>query len=288
MHMLWKTHVVGDAIVQTCGKAGSIFTKWARRLYNVTSVVPTWSLWPENENHHEYGYAGNHAWAKEQSRRYRQEIYEVFHHGITKELYQAVLERTWKIVKENIGHGRDMKGRNKKVWTVDNANRQCSCCGIHVSDQPEHGGAQRCRGARHTVARFTGMCCNCRFDTEDWTGSMIHRHSCQTCKRRRHNWERALVWRGVDERPTAHLWHDYEEPPTLLIDTDASLQAAGSAWREHRRAMRTPLRPTRQIQRDEIDNFLAQGPSRHNAWAGSNQEIQQSSMTKRRLRLLNT
>ena len=209
-------------------------------------------------------------------------MYEVFHHGITEELYQAVLEKTWTIVKENIGHDSDMKGRNKKVWTVDNANRQCSYCGIHVSDKPEHGGAQRCRGARHTVARFTGMCCNCRFDTEDWTDSMTNRHSCQTCKRRRHNWERALVWRGVDERPIALIRHGIDEQPTLRIDTDASFEVVGSTYR---RAMRTPLRPTRQIQRDEIDNFLAQG--RHNAWAGSNQEIQQASMTKRRLRRLN-
>jgi hypothetical protein len=67
LHMLWKTHVVGDAIVQTCGKAGNIFTKWARRLPNVPAVVPTWSLWPQHEERHDYGYAGKDAWAKEQS-----------------------------------------------------------------------------------------------------------------------------------------------------------------------------------------------------------------------------
>ncbi len=27
LHMIWRTHVVGDAIVQTCGKAGRVFTK---------------------------------------------------------------------------------------------------------------------------------------------------------------------------------------------------------------------------------------------------------------------
>ena len=139
--MLWKTHVVGDAIVQTCGKAGNVFTKWARRLPNVPAVVPTWSSWPQHEERHDYGYAGKDAWAKEQSQQYWREKQEVFHCGVTKELYQAVLEKTWKIVKENIGHGSDMKGRSKKVWTGANANHQCSCCGINVSDQPEHGGA---------------------------------------------------------------------------------------------------------------------------------------------------
>jgi hypothetical protein len=34
-HMLWKTEVVGDAIVQTCGKAGRVFNKWARKIPNI-------------------------------------------------------------------------------------------------------------------------------------------------------------------------------------------------------------------------------------------------------------
>jgi hypothetical protein len=65
---------------------------------------------------------------------------------------------------EQIGHGSDMKGLKNKVTTVGNANRQCSSCGIYVSDKLEHGGTQRCRGARHTVAKFNGQCCSCRFD----------------------------------------------------------------------------------------------------------------------------
>jgi hypothetical protein len=280
LHMLWKTHVVGDAIVQTCGKADKIFTKWARRLPNVPAVVPTWSLWPRNEERHDYGYAGEDAWDKEQSQKYWREKQEVLHCGISEALYRAVLEKTWKVVRENIGHGSDMKGRSKKVWTEANANRQCSSCGIHVSDKPEHGGAKRCRGARHTVAKFTGMCCSCRFDTENGAGSMLDRHSCRTCKRRQHMWERELVWRGIDTRPTARLWYEHDDPTTRMRDTEAPSQAAGSAWREHRRAMRTPMRAVRQLQSDEIDTILAQGMGRHNAWAGSNQEIQRSRITK--------
>ena len=92
LHMIWKTHVVGDAIV--CGKAGRVFTKWARRMPNVPCAVP----WPDNEEHHEYGYAGKDAWKYEQSQRYMQEMDEVLKQGIPHELHQTVLERTWKIV----------------------------------------------------------------------------------------------------------------------------------------------------------------------------------------------
>jgi hypothetical protein len=82
LHMLWKTHVVGDVIVQTCGKAGRVFNKWARRMPNVPCPVPaSWTLWPENEEHHEYGYAGKDAWENEQSKRYMQEMDEMFNLG---------------------------------------------------------------------------------------------------------------------------------------------------------------------------------------------------------------
>jgi hypothetical protein len=95
--MICRTHVVGDAIVQTCGKAGRVFTKWARRMPNVPCAVPaSWTSWPQGEEHHEYGYAGKDAWANEKSQRYMQEMDEVLHQGITNELHQAVLERTWK------------------------------------------------------------------------------------------------------------------------------------------------------------------------------------------------
>ena len=114
-------------------KAGRVFNKWARRMPNVPCPVPaSWTLWPENEEHHEYGYAGKNAWENEQSKRYMQEMDEVLKQGIPHELHQEVLERTWKIVQEQIGHGSDMKGRKNKVWKVGNANRQYSSCGILV------------------------------------------------------------------------------------------------------------------------------------------------------------
>jgi hypothetical protein len=62
---------MGDAIVQTCGKAGRVFTKWARRMTNVPCAVPAnWTSWPENEDYHEYGYAGKDAWLGEIRVRY--------------------------------------------------------------------------------------------------------------------------------------------------------------------------------------------------------------------------
>ena len=91
-----------------------------------------------NEEHHEYGYAGKDAWENQQSQRYMQEMDEVLNQGIPDELNQAVLARTWKIVQEQIGHGSAMKGLKNKVWTASNENRQCSSCGIYVSDKPEH------------------------------------------------------------------------------------------------------------------------------------------------------
>jgi hypothetical protein len=45
---------------------------------------------------------------------------------------------------------------------------------------------------------------------------------------------------------------------TMVINTDASLQGAGISWREHRRAIRTPQRQTRQIRREDAVNFIAQ------------------------------
>jgi len=45
LHLLWKTHVVGGAIVTTCGKAGRMFIKWARRMPTVPCAVPvSWTL----------------------------------------------------------------------------------------------------------------------------------------------------------------------------------------------------------------------------------------------------
>ena len=40
LSMLWKTHVMGDAVVQTRLKAGKVLTKWARRMPNVSFAAP--------------------------------------------------------------------------------------------------------------------------------------------------------------------------------------------------------------------------------------------------------
>ena len=308
VHMIWKI----DAIVQTCGKAGRVFTKWTRRMPNVPCAVPAnWTSWPENEEHHEYGYAGKDAWANEQSLRYMQEM-DVFHQDIPIELHQAVLERTWKIVQEQIGHGSDLKGLKNKVWTVGNANRQCSSCGIYVSDKPEHG-TQRCRGARYTTAKFNGQCCSCRFDVSTMDNCVTASHSCHTCKRRRHSWAATLVSRGEQILMTTNVappifermgmeaavrasrermmqreiesLRSFDVRSAMVINTDASLQGAGISWREQRRATCTPQRRNRQIHREDVDDFMAQG--RHNGWAQSTEDIQRSTMTKRRSRRLN-
>ena len=317
--MLWRTHVVGDAIVQTCGKAGRVFTKWARRMPNVPCAVPTnWTSCPEKEEHHEYGYAGKDAWAKEQSQKYRQKMEEVLHQGITNDLYQDILKRTWKTVQDQIGHGSNMKGLKNKVWTVGNINHICSTCGIYVSDKLELGGTQRCRGARNTTGKINGQCCSCRFamNTIEWMSSCVTaRHSCHTCKRRRHNWAAKLIRDSRGEHilettnviPSNFEQMDWEEVvrvqmerimqrqmesvrsldinSTMVIDTDASMQDVGISWRERRETLRTPIRETLQISTEAIENFMA--PGRHNAWAPSTEDVQRSTMTKRRARRLN-
>ena len=115
LYMIWKTHVVGVAIVQTCGK-------WA-----ITEIHARngWGVQP----------------------------------GIPHELHQAA----W--------------------WRC--SNRQCSTCGIYVSDKPEHGGAERCHGARHTTVKFSGQCCSCRFNVgalNSVENCVTKRHSCRACK----------------------------------------------------------------------------------------------------------
>jgi hypothetical protein len=71
----------------------------------------------------------------------------------------------------------------------------------------------------------------------------------------------------------------------MVINTDASMQGAGISWRERRQALRTPIRETRQISREAVEDFMAQG--RHNGWAQSTAVMQRSTMTKRRARRLN-
>ena len=47
-HMHWKTHVVGDAVVQTCRIEGKLYTKWDRRMPNVPFAAPaSWTWQPE-------------------------------------------------------------------------------------------------------------------------------------------------------------------------------------------------------------------------------------------------
>jgi hypothetical protein len=142
---------------------------------------------------------------------------------------------------------------------------------------------------------------------------VIARHSCHTCKRRRHRWAAALVSHGEDMLLTTNVMPPNFEQMSIaaavrasiqqmlqremhslrsldnsamVINTDASMQGVGISWRERRRqALRTPIRETRQISREAVDDFMAQG--RHNGWAQSTEVIQRSTMTKRRARRLN-
>ena len=93
----------------------------------------------------------------------QEELDELSSRGIPYELTQEVLERTWKVVQEQVGKGSALPGLKTKVWRSRNVTQQCSACGIYVSDKGEHG-AFRCRGAWNTTAKFTGQCCNCRFN----------------------------------------------------------------------------------------------------------------------------
>ena len=109
---------------------------------------------------------------------------ELSSRGIPYEVTQAVLERTWKVVQEQVGVGSALQGLKTKVWRSRNATQQCSSCGIYVSDKGVHG-AYRCRGARNTTSKFTGQCCNCRFSvdvTNKAENQISARHSCQACK----------------------------------------------------------------------------------------------------------
>ena len=95
----------------------------------------------------------------------QEELDELSSGGILYEVTQAVLERTWKVVQEQVGVGSALQGLKTKVWRSRNATQQCSSCGIYVSDKGVHG-AYRCRGARNTTSKFTGQCCNCRFSVD--------------------------------------------------------------------------------------------------------------------------
>ncbi len=120
VHMLWKTYVIGDAIVQTCGKTGRVFTKWARRIPNVSFTVPaSWAWWPEKEERHEYSYDGSDELASEQLQKQMEELHEVFSQGISDELPDTVFERTWKIVQEQIGKGSALQDLKNRIWSLD-------------------------------------------------------------------------------------------------------------------------------------------------------------------------
>ena len=54
-----------------------------------------------------------------------------------------------------------------------------------MSDKLEHGGTERCRGARHTTAKFSGQCCSCRFGAgalNSVENCVTKTHSCRACK----------------------------------------------------------------------------------------------------------
>jgi hypothetical protein len=100
-------------------------------------------------------------------------------------------------------------------------------------------------------------------NTLDWMSSCVTaRHSCHTCKRRRHDWAVKLIWDSCGEHilattnviPTNFQQMDLEEVvrvsmerimqrqmesvrsldvnSTLVIDTDVSMQGVGISWRE--------------------------------------------------------
>ena len=105
------------------GKTGRVFTKWARRIPNVSFTVVTvpasWTWWPEKEEHHEYSYEGSDELASEQLQKQREELHEVFSQGISDELHDTVFERTWKFVQEQIGNGSVLQYLKNRVWSRD-------------------------------------------------------------------------------------------------------------------------------------------------------------------------
>ena len=95
LHMRWKTHVIGDSIMRA----------------NVR----------KREEHQQYSCVGSDALANEQSQQHIEELDEVFSRGIAYELHHAVLERTWKIVQEQIGKGSDLQGQSLDVEQCDSS-----------------------------------------------------------------------------------------------------------------------------------------------------------------------
>ena len=163
------------------------------------------------------------------------------------------------IVQEQIGHGSAMKGLKDKAWTESYANfwsLQFCTCMLYVSDKPEHGAAEQCRGAKNNTAKFSGQCCSCRFGgaLNSVANCMTKRHSCCACKawQRYYRGEMEAAVRASMERMMQREMvslRSFDVRSTMVINTDASLQGAGISWREHRRAMSTPQRQTRQIRK---------------------------------------
>jgi BMFP domain-containing protein YqiC len=83
---------------------------------------------------------------------------------------------------------------------------------------------------------------------------MTKRHSCCACKawQRYYRGEMEAAVRASMERMMQREMvslRSFDVRSTMVINTDASLQGAGISWREHRRAMSTPQRQTRQIRK---------------------------------------
>ena len=83
-HMHWKTHVVGDAVVQTCRVAGKFCTKWDRRLPNVPFAAPANWTWQPETGEIKGGY--------QLVRKQQKELDELNNRGIPREVTQAVLQ----------------------------------------------------------------------------------------------------------------------------------------------------------------------------------------------------
>ena len=201
-----KTHVMGDAVVQTCLKAGKFFTKWARRMPNVPFAAPASWTWQSGTAE----LKGRNTKA-ELVRKQQEELDELSSRGIPYEVTQTVLERTRKVVQEQVGVGSALQGLKTKVWRSRNATQQCSSCGIYVSDKDEHG-AYRCRGARNTTAKFTGQCCNCRFSvdmTNKAENQISVKHSCQACK----------AWRHVHAQHSKQITQSKREVERTTLET---------------------------------------------------------------------
>ena len=83
--MLWKTHVMRDVVEQTRLKAGKVFTKWARRMPNVSfATSASWTGQLETAEHKGGNTQTELVWKQEE------ELDEISRRGIPYELTQPV------------------------------------------------------------------------------------------------------------------------------------------------------------------------------------------------------